>query len=648
MDVFNLAASITLDTDEYERNLDNAGQKTSSFGDKLKSGLATAAKVGAAAITAVTAATTAMSAALVKGVSDTAAYGDNIDKMSQKMGMSAKAYQEWDAVMQHSGTSIESLQAGMKTLANAVESGNGAFERLGISQEQIASMNNEELFSATITALQNVENETERTYLAGQLLGRGATELGALLNTSAEDTQAMKDRVHELGGVMSDEAVKAAAAYQDSLQDMQTAFSGLSRGMTGDFLPSITTVMDGLAEIFSGNGEAGVEMVTQGLAAFMEKLQTAIPRVMEIGSQILGSLSSVIANNLPQILSAGTEIVTKLLMGIVSAIPKIATSAVDIITQLTTSISENFPTIMSSGMEAITAIINGISESLPQLVEAAASIITTLATDLASSLPDMIPTIVDIIITIVENLIDNVDQLVDAAIEIIMALADGLINALPTLLEKAPVIIQKLVTALANNLPKMMQAGRELILKLAKGIVENIPGLVKAIPQIITALVNGFKSFASNILGIGSNIVTGVWEGIKEKIGWFTDKVKNFFSNIVDGVKESLGIHSPSKVFASIGDNMALGLGEGWDEQFKSIKKRIDGDMDFDDPSISMSVAGTGSVSQAANDGGGLWQANGGITIPLTLELDGATLVSKTFRLFQGEASRIGPALVQI
>ena len=116
-------------------------------------------------------------------------------------------------------------------MANAVENGNKAFQRIGLTQEELANMSQEEIFDATIAGLQNVEDETERTYLAGQLLGRGATELGALLNTSAEETQAMKDRVHELGGVMSDEAVKSAAAYQDQLQDMKTAF--LFRGRRG-------------------------------------------------------------------------------------------------------------------------------------------------------------------------------------------------------------------------------------------------------------------------------------------------------------------------------------------------------------------------------------------------------------------------------
>ena len=132
---------------------DEASKTISKITSGLGKGLVTAAKAGTAAVTAVTAAAGAMSAAFIKGTSDVAQYGDSIDKMSQKMGLSAEAYQEWDFIMQHSGTSMESLKAGMKTLANAVESGNDAFSRLGITQEQIASMNNEELFSATISRI---------------------------------------------------------------------------------------------------------------------------------------------------------------------------------------------------------------------------------------------------------------------------------------------------------------------------------------------------------------------------------------------------------------------------------------------------------------------------------------------------------------
>lgn len=602
MDVFNLAASITLDTNDYENSLDNAGKKTSGFGDKLKNGLATAAKVGAASIAAVTAATTALTAAMVKGVGNTAAYGDNIDKMSQKMGMSAEAYQEWDAVMQHSGTSIDSLQAGMKTLANAVESGNDAFDRLGISQKEIASMSNEELFSATITALQNVDNETERTYLAGQLLGRGATELGALLNTSAEDTQAMKDRVHELGGVMSNEAVKASAAYQDSLQDMQTAFSGLSRGLTSNFMPSITTVMDGLTEIFSGNGDTGVSMVTQGVSGIIENIQTAIPRFLEIGGQIVNSLYKAISENIPKIIYTGTEMLVSLVSGIISALPKIGESAIDIITTLADGISEQLPTLVPVAMDAVL----GLAETLTDP--------------------------------------DSLGNMIDSAIQLIMSLADGLINAIPRLVEKAPIIIQNLVTAIVNNVPKLIQAGIDLIVKLGAGMIQAIPKLIKNIPQIITAIVKGFFDLRSKVVDIGKNIVSGVWEGIKGMASWLKDKVVGFFSGIVDDAKDFLGIHSPSKVFAGIGGNMALGIGEGWDDQFNDIKKKIGGDMDFEATGVSIA-----QPNASFDNGIGVQQFTGrNITIPVTLELDGATLVSKTFRLFQNEGSRVGPAMVQV
>lgn len=595
MDVFSLLASITLDKTEYEQGLSAASKSTSDFGGKLKKGLSTAAKSGAVAIGAVASAATAMTAALIKGVSATAEYGDNIDKMSQKMGMSAEAYQEWDAVMQHSGTTMESLQTGMKTLANAVESGNDAFDRLGISQEEIASMNNEELFSATITALQNVENETERTYLAGQLLGRGATELGALLNTSAEDTQAMKDRVHELGGVMSNEAVKASAKYQDSLQDMKTAFSSIGRGLTSEFMPSITMVMDGLTEVFSGNSESGIGMITQGITDFVENLEEVIPRIMEIGGSIVSALAGAIIDSIPQIVDVGTEIIMQIAMSIVEHMPQIAEAAVSIVSTLVLKIGENLPMILTAAVETISALAKG----------------------LADSLPDLIPTIVNIVVTIVESLIENAGQLLDASIEIILALADGIIDSLPYLIEKAPEIIAKLIEAVIEAVPKLLRASVEIVKKLASGIVENFPKLLEVAKKIPGIIVNGIKSLISSVVDVGKDIVSGVWEGIKGMGKWLGEKVSGFFGGIVNGIKGFLGIHSPSKVFAGIGENMALGLGKGWDNSYGDIKKQIERGMDF-----GVATAGINAYSEWAG-GYGVASAQQALG-PISITINGA------------------------
>ncbi|MBQ9720306.1 MAG: hypothetical protein IJV64_06380, partial [Oscillospiraceae bacterium] len=324
-----------------------------SAGNKLSSALGGALKTGGAIIAGASAAIAGLTKELVSGASQTAQYGDNIDKMSQKMGLSIQAYQEWDAIMQHSGTSIESLQASMKTLANAVENDNDAFERLGISQEAIAAMDNEQLFSATITALQNVDNETERTYLAGQLLGRGATELGALLNTSAEETEAMRQRVHELGGVMSDEAVKASAAYQDSLQDMQTSFSGLSRGLLADFMPSITTVMDGLTEIFSGDSDKGVEMVSDGVDMLVDNISDKLPEFLELGTEILRSIVEALIENLPKLLEAGGELVGEHVAGLIANIPTLVKMAPELVIAIVKGLVNAWPELKAAGKDLV-------------------------------------------------------------------------------------------------------------------------------------------------------------------------------------------------------------------------------------------------------------------------------------------------------
>ena len=321
-DAFNLEAKIELNSKEYQKGLTEASKNFSAFGSKIKDGLAASAKVAAAGLATISAAAAASSAAVLKSVGAYTTLGDNVDKMSQKLNMSATAYQEWAAIMQHSGTSIDSMQSSMKTLANAVETGNEAFERLGITQEELAVMNNEQLFSRTITALQNVGNETERTYLAGQLLGRGATELGALLNTSAEDTERMRQRVHELGGVMSDEAVKASAKYKDSIQDLKTAFAGLGRGIVGDLVPSLTLASDGLTAILTGD-DNGFDVFMEGFDQTLEnigksagKIKPIMKRLGDIAvkaiPEIIGTVSRGIVKAAPQILTTTSKAVAEM------------------------------------------------------------------------------------------------------------------------------------------------------------------------------------------------------------------------------------------------------------------------------------------------------------------------------------------------
>ena len=511
------------------------GKFSSAMGGVLKTGVAAIAGLGTAALGAGT--------ALAGAANGVAAYGDNIDKMSQKMGMTAEAYQEWDAVMQHSGTSMETMKSSMKTLANAAQTGNDAFKELGITEKDLQTMNQQDLFEATIAGLQKVDDTTQRTYLAGQLLGRGATELGALLNTSAEDTQAMRDRVHELGGVMSDEAVKNSAAFKDSLQDLQTSFSGVKNSVVSEMLPSFTSIMDGLSSLVIGE-EGAKEKITEGMQGIVTNITEAMPQLMEGFSTIAEAIMEV-----------APELIGSLAEGILNAIPELMPSLVELVLEISTK----------------------LIELLPQLVEVGLQVIVELANGIAQALPDLIPTIVDTVLTIVDTLIANVDMLIDAAIAIIIGLAEGLVEALPQLIERLPEIIIAIVEGLVENLPKLLEASVQIIVALATGLIESLPELITHLPEIIAAIVDGLVACVGDMVEAGKELVNGLWEGIKKNWDNLAKSVTDLGSKLVDKVKSFFKIGSPSKLFENeIGKWIPEGIAVGIDANASSVNAAVD------------------------------------------------------------------------
>lgn len=99
-----------------------------------------------------------------------------------------------------------------------------------------------------------------------------------------------------------------------------------------------------------------------------------------------------------------------------------------------------------------------------------------------------------------------------------------------------------------------------------------------AAKELFDAVVEGVAELPAKMLEVGSNIVSGVWNGISGAAEKFKENVSSFFSGIVDGVKNTLGIHSPSTVFAGIGSNMVAGLEQGWNKNINDAKEEIEND----------------------------------------------------------------------
>lgn len=557
MNVFELFATLGLDTSSYDKGLENAESSASSFGSKLKTGLGVAAGVATTAVAATTAATVAGTKAFIDGVTATAAYGDEIDKTSQKLGFSAEKYQQLDYALSLAGTSMSNMSAGVKTLTNQLDNArNGSeeaiekFEQIGISLEDIETMSREDLFQKAIMGFQNMADSTERAALANDLFGRAGQELGPLFNMTSDQMQEAIDKASEYGMVLSDDAVKASAGFKDELTTLQGTLTGFKNNMMADFLPSVSGVMSGLSAIFSGTDvEGGLQEIETGIQGVANSLIEKAPQLMQIGGTILNALLTSVTTNLPVLLNAAVPVILELAQGIIDAAPQIISAAITLIGTIGSALGDpaNLENIISSAVEIILTITNAISENAETVIPAIVQIIMTMLTALTDEKVLM--------------------PLLSAGLSVITSVVSGILKAIPVLIKNLPAIIDNITKFLIDSTPLIISAAIQLL----GGIIEAIPTIIvelgKSLPTIIKSIADGLLSGTSQIITVGEDLIGGLWKGISNMSSWIGEKIKGFGEGVVSGLKSFFGIASPSKLFRDeIGQYLAMGLGEGFEE----------------------------------------------------------------------------------
>lgn len=186
-------------------------------------------------------------------------------------------------------------------------------------------------------------------------------------------------------------------------------------------------------------------------------------------------------------------------------------------------------------------------------------------------------------------------------------------NIAETVKKQGPDMITKFVAYATEKLPEVLKLGIQLIVSLVKGLAQNLPELLRGTLALVDAIISAFLDSLPDIIEVGKDIVRGLWEGIKAMASWIGEKISGFVGGLVDGVKGVLGIHSPSRVFAGIGQNMALGLGQGFEKQMQSVTAGIQNAIPT--PTVDTvynAAAGmvNGLAAQSAGSAGGSYTIN--------------------------------------
>lgn len=363
-------------TDVLSGEAGSAGTKvgglfSKGFGGKV-------AKAAAAGGAALATGLTVGSAALKNGIKEAATFGDTVDKMSQKLGLSAESYQKWDYVMNLAGTDMQSMTTGLKTLTNKLDDAkNGSssavamFDKLGISQEKMASMSREELFAATIEGLQGMADTTERAALANDLFGKSGQNLTPLFNQSAEATKEAMKVAEDYGMVMSEDAVKASAAFVDSTTTIQMTLTGLKNRMSSEFLPAATKVTDGLAKMFTGD-MSGLDDVVAGIEGITAKVAELAPKLLKAGADLIGRLIDGLMSKSGDIGEKAGQLATTIVSKLIAKAPDILKAGGKLILGLARGLLAGLPKIISTVAKIGAQIVRGLGSALWGKVKAAA------------------------------------------------------------------------------------------------------------------------------------------------------------------------------------------------------------------------------------------------------------------------------------
>lgn len=467
-----------------------------SAGGGFSSGLGKALKVGGIATAALGAAMAGATGAVVGGAKSVSEYGDKVDKMSQKLGLSTDAYQKWDYVLNLAGTDMQSTAAGLKTLTNKLDdakNGNegaiAAFERLGISMEQAANMSREDLFAAAISGFQQMEDSTERAALANDLFGRSGQNLAPLFNTSSEATQEMINRAEEYGMVMSQDAVAASAAFQDSLTTLSGTVDGLKNRLLSEFLPSMTQVTDGLAMIFSGDTENGIENVKSGIDGFLSTFSNILPTILELGGSIIMQIAQ----------------------GIINALPQLSAEAPAIINTLISFITNNLPAIVSFAAQIIVSLVVGLVQALPQLIAAIPQIIQAIVSTLSANSGQLKTAGMALLRMVVNGIISAISTLASVGMNIVRGIWNGISNGLGWIKDKISGWVGNVVSFIKNlfgikSPSKVManEVGKWIPAGVAEGILDNTGVIDSAMSVMTDNLLTDFNVNASVTKGTTS------------------------------------------------------------------------------------------------------------------------------------------------
>lgn len=385
------------------------------------------------------------------------------------------------------------------------------------------------------------------------------------------------------------------------------------------FIPALTQAVVMLIVTMTSplpnSNESPLQLIIQGVINQINTFGQLIPSAIGWFQALLQKVSTPNATGISPLESALTAI-AQAINSIIGVIPAVLGALGSLAVAIFTPPSKDSQSPFVALMQALANLMSALAPVIPTIVTGIAGIINVIASFVAKN-PASVP-IVAVLLMIV-HVGSHVISAVIPILQLVAALSEmagGLANVIPFILSFASTVsiigavivatIGTIITLIywfhrTQGAIEQLKLGFVQVFRGIRQIIGGFLGFVGAWANALSDLLHGhpikaaidlargfsasFRQIltgAKNLLGglgnivgsfvkVGANIIKGIWRGIESSARWFKSKWNGLISWLPKSTRRSLEIHSPSRVMASIGQFIPMGLASGIDNAKSSI-----------------------------------------------------------------------------
>ena len=297
--------------------------------------------------------------------------------------------------------------------------------------------------------------------------------------------------------------------------------------------PAIQAALIGVFTAIENSAPA----MANALGALVQAMGPAVNEMIILAGQAIRQLISQIYQIMKQKMPELVQILTMLFSGWLQTLrnvwPEVISTVLDLLLQLVTALVEYIPKFSSAFQALLKEWINAVRECIPLMVEALLTLLQSLIDGITAKIPDLATSGANLIAAMINGMASQAVIIINAAWDAVITFINGFADAID---QKGP--------------------------ELQAAVNKLIKAIINFIKNGLTGMANQFAPQAGTI---GRNIINGIVNGVASVAGNLYNKMRNVASSALSSFKSTLGIHSPSRVFATAAGFIVAGIVQGID-----------------------------------------------------------------------------------